>query len=203
MLNKLRGHFYTITKHKLMVMKMCFRVGLYRQGLLHDLSKYSPVEFWPGVKYYQGHRSPINAEKEEKTVSEAWLHHKGRNRHHFEYWIDYSVYRGKGSPLGNENNGRLVGMKMPKRYAAEMVIDRICASKNYQKDKYTDSHPLEYYMKGLQIMMLDPETDYLARYLLTMLSLKGEDYMVSYMKKRLLKHRYRDYHVIDGRLYLE
>ena len=88
--NKAWRHFKTITGHKILVMKNCFRVGLFRQGLMHDLSKYSPVEFGTGVKYYQGDRSPNAAEREEKGYSEAWLHHKGRNKHHFEYWIDFS-----------------------------------------------------------------------------------------------------------------
>ena len=77
-------HFRTITRHKLLVMQKCFRVGLYRQGLLHDLSKYSPTEFLVGMKYYQGNRSPNNAEREDTGVSLSWLHHKGRNRHHYE-----------------------------------------------------------------------------------------------------------------------
>lgn len=77
-------HFKTITFHKYLVAKGCFRVGLYRQGLLHDLSKYSPTEFKVGVKYYQGTRSPNNAEREDIGFSTAWLHHKGRNRHHYE-----------------------------------------------------------------------------------------------------------------------
>ena len=72
-------HFKTITKHKLMVMGYCFRIGLYKQGLLHDLSKYSPAEFLVGCRYYQGDRSPNNAEREATGVSTAWLHHKGRN----------------------------------------------------------------------------------------------------------------------------
>ena len=84
-------HFQTITKHKIYVMRECFRVGLYRQGLLHDLSKYSWTEFRIGCRYYQGTRSPNNAEREEKGYSSAWLHHKGRNKHHYEYWIDYSM----------------------------------------------------------------------------------------------------------------
>lgn len=84
-------HFKTITRHKLLVMKYCFRIGLYKQGLLHDLSKYSPTEFLVGCKYYQGTRSPNNAEREDIGVSTSWLHHKGRNKHHFEHWVDYSV----------------------------------------------------------------------------------------------------------------
>ena len=98
-MNALR-HFGTITKHKLLVMKACFQVGLYRQGLLHDLSKYGWTEFRVGCRYYQGTRSPNNAEREEKGYSSAWLHHKGRNKHHYEYWIDYGTHGAvlEGSP---------------------------------------------------------------------------------------------------------
>ena len=84
-------HFKTITHHKILVAKGCFRVGLYRQGLLHDMSKYSPSEFLVGCKYYQGFRSPNDAERRAKGYSSAWLHHKGRNKHHFDYWLDYSI----------------------------------------------------------------------------------------------------------------
>ena len=95
----------------------CFRLGLYYQGLTHDLSKYSPSEFWRGVKYYQGYRSPNDAERRENGVSLAWLHHKGRNRHHFEYWIDYCI--------GDNGKVYMGGCKMPLRYVAEMFCDRI------------------------------------------------------------------------------
>lgn len=108
-MNALR-HFGTITKHKLLVMKACFQVGLYRQGLLHDLSKYGWTEFRVGCRYYQGTRSPNNAEREEKGYSSAWLHHKGRNKHHYEYWIDYGTH-----------GAVLEGMKMPVNYVVEMT----------------------------------------------------------------------------------
>ena len=91
-LDNTAGHFKTITEHKIRVMRHCFDIGLYGQGLLHDLSKYAPVEFLNGCKYYQhGKRSPNNAEREDKGYSMAWMHHKGRNRHHYEYWTDYRV----------------------------------------------------------------------------------------------------------------
>ena len=85
------NHFKTITNHKLLVMKYCFKVGLYKQGLLHDLSKYSFVEFSAGIKYYRGYVSPNGVQKTVEGYSAAWLHHKGRNKHHFEYWIDYGI----------------------------------------------------------------------------------------------------------------
>src|SRR5699024_5155534 len=103
-------HFRTITEHKLLVMRECFQVGLYRQGLLHDLSKYSWEEFSTGVRYYQGNRSPNAAEKEVLGYSGAWLHHKGRNKHHFEYWIDFAPDKSQG----------LIGNKMPLKYVIEM-----------------------------------------------------------------------------------
>ena len=160
---------------------------------MHDMSKYSPTEFLVGVKYYQGTESPNNAERMEEGISMSWLHHKGRNKHHFEYWIDYSINPG----------GKLVGMKMPKKYVAEMVIDRISASKNYLKEQYNDGSALAYYLNGRHMMLIDDEADYLARYLLTMLDMRGEEYLLHYMKHTLLRHKNRDYHVRDGRLYLD
>ena len=157
------------------------------------MSKYSPTEFLVGVKYYQGTESPNNAERMEEGISMSWLHHKGRNKHHFEYWIDYSINPG----------GKLVGMKMPKKYVAEMVIDRISASKNYLKEQYNDGSALAYYLNGRHMMLIDDEADYLARYLLTMLDMRGEEYLLHYMKHTLLRHKNRDYHVRDGRLYLD
>ena len=59
------------------------------RGLLHDLSKYSPAEFIPSAKNFVGTRSPNEIEREKQGFSYAWMHHKGRNRHHFEYWTDY------------------------------------------------------------------------------------------------------------------
>ena len=146
------------------------------------------------MKYYQGNRSPNNAEREDTGVSLSWLHHKGRNRHHYEYWVDYDPARGERI---------LAGARMPRKYVAEMVIDRICASKNYQKEKYNDSSALVYYMNGRGAMLVDEETDFLAIYLLTILSEKGEEYLLRYMKKVLLKHKNRDYHVRDGKLILD
>ena len=171
-------HFQTITKHKILVMQECFRVGLYRQGLLHDLSKYGWTEFRVGCRYYQGTRSPNNAERMEEGISMSWLHHKGRNKHHFEYWIDYDV---------EGNSTILAGMKMPVKYVAEMFCDRVAASRIYNKDKYKDSDPLDYYIKGLGHYIMHPETDELLHNLLKMLADKGEEYTFAYIKANVLK----------------
>ena len=168
------GHFKTITKHKLMVMRYCFRIGLYKQGLLHDLSKYSPTEFLQGCRYYQGTRSPNNAEREETGLSKAWLHHKGRNKHHFEYWIDYAA-----KPCDTV----IEGIQMPRNYVAEMIMDRICASRVYNGKNYTNDQPLQYYLMSKDKMwFIHKETKRDMEMLLTMLSKKGERKTLSYIK---------------------
>lgn len=171
------NHFCTITYHKILVAKGCFRVGLYKQGILHDMSKYSWTEFRVGAKYYQGTRSPNNAEREEIGYSSSWLHHKGRNKHHFEYWIDYST----------DGDGELAGMKMPDKYIVEMFMDRIAASKVYMKEKYTDRSPLEYYNRGRSKIILHEHTRELLERLLDMLAEKGEEETFRYIRKEVLK----------------
>lgn len=175
-LKNIWGHFHTITQHKIVVARHCFLVGMYWQGLTHDLSKYSPAEFIPGCKYYQGYRSPNNAEREDRGCSDAWLHHKGRNKHHYEYWIDYSMGPEKG----------MTGMKMPMKYFNEMIMDRIAASKVYLGEKYTQHAPLEYYEKGKDSYMIHDETRALLEYILKMLDQKGEAYTFAYMKKYMI-----------------
>ncbi|MCM1466964.1 MAG: DUF5662 family protein [Alistipes sp.] len=172
------GHLKTITHHKMLVMKYCFRAGLYRQGLLHDLSKYMPSEFLAGVRYYQGYRSPNNAQREIEGCSTAWLHHKGRNKHHYEYWIDY--------PGDNKEGVKLAGMLMPKKYVVEMFCDRIAASRTYKKEEYTDSSPLEYYLKGKGHYVMHPDTERLLYRLLLMLSKHGEAYTFRYIRRNIL-----------------
>lgn len=170
------GHFRTITYHKYMVAKMCFRVGLYKQGLLHDMSKYLPAEFLIGAKYYAGYRSPNSVEREEKGVSTAWLHHKGRNKHHFEYWLDYSKDR---------KEKKLVGMRIPKKYLAEMFIDRVCAGKVYNGEKFRQTDPYEYYKNGIAAYLLHPESRTYLERLLRMYAKKGEAYTLRYLRKDL------------------
>lgn len=173
-------HFRTITEHRHLVRRYCFRVGLYWQGLVHDLSKYSPTEFLVGAQYFQGDRSPNNAEKEAKGYSASWLHHKGRNKHHFEYWIDYTT---KPDQL-------LGGMKMPVRYVVEMCMDRIAACRVYQKERYTNASPWEYHQKGRRVHeVMHPESFALLEKLLKMLAEQGEEATFAYARRILRKDR--------------
>lgn len=182
-LKKAWGHLRTITHHKLLVMRYCFRVGLVRQGLAHDLSKYSPCEFMVGARYYQGFRSPNSAERADKGYSEAWMHHKGRNRHHWEYWVDI---KGNGDPT-------MEGKPMPTRYVVEMLCDRIAASRVYKKDAYTDASPLEYYQlehsSGVELP-IHPDTEALLKRLLEMLAEQGEDATLRYVRREIVAKRH-------------
>ena len=172
------GHLGTILHHKKLVRHYCFKAGLYRQGIMHDWSKYSPTEFIPGVLYYQGgKRSPNFGEKTVRGYSSAWLHHKGRNKHHFEYWIDYTLEPDLG----------LQGMPMPTKYILEMFCDRVAASKNYNRDTYDDSFPLAYYEKGKSHYVMHPDTRKLLEQLLHMLAEEGEEKTFSYIRRNLLK----------------
>ena len=168
-------HFKTITTHKLLVMDGCFKVGLYKQGLLHDLSKYSPEEFRIGARYYQGDKSPNAAERAEKGYSEAWMHHKGRNKHHYEYWTDMSMA-----------TKRYESVPMPRNYLVEMVMDRRAACMVYQGEKYTDASALDYYMGSKERNLMHSQTQKELEYILTMLRDEGEEKTFAYLR-RLLK----------------
>ena len=174
-MNKIIGHFKTITTHKWVVMKECFKIGLYKQGLLHDMSKYGFTEFIQGCKNYQGTASPHLKERQKKGYSSAWLHHKGRNKHHFEYWTDYSVALRKVVPV-----------KMPLRYVAEMFCDRVAASKIYNGENYDQHASIEYFNRGKGRRIIHPETSDLLEELLIMLSEKGESYTFAHIR-RLVK----------------
>lgn len=173
------GHFKTITKHKMLVMQGCFQVGLFGQGLLHDLSKYSPIEFLTGGWYFQGTRSPNAAERDKKGYSDAWLHHKGRNKHHYEYWIDFNPKDPK-APL------RIA--PMPDRYIIEMFMDRIAACKVYNGEAFTQEDPLNYYNLGNTAQFLHPHTQMVLEGLLKMYARKGEEYTFKYIRVRVLKN---------------
>lgn len=164
------GHFRTITRHRHKVIAHCAKAGILWQGLLHDLSKYSVTEFAQGVRYYNGKHSPTEDERREKGYSIAWMHHKGRNRHHWEYWTDYSIA-----------DKRYVPMPMPKKYLAEMLCDRVAASKIYKGSAYTDSAPLAYLLAGRDIM--HPDTRALLVRFLTQLANEGEDAMLLSLRR--------------------
>ena len=171
------AHLHTVRHHRKLVRQHCFAVGLYRQGLLHDLSKYSPIEFFAGVRYFQGNRSPNDAQRKAVGYSASWLHHKGRNRHHLEYWIDYSAH----------GKHRMEGMEMPVPYVVEMFCDRMAASKTYRKGDYRDADPFDYYQRSKDHYLIHPNTQKLLEQMLLWLRDEGEEAAFLHIKNEILK----------------
>lgn len=177
-------HFKTICKHKYYVAKYCFKFGLYWQGLVHDLSKFSPIEFWTSVKYYQGFRSPIDAEKEAKGYSYAWLHHWHNNKHHWIHWIDFDLKQ------------NLTPYKIPYKYVIEAICDWIGAGRAYNKGNFTWSEPYEYYRDRTRVneeissKIFHPKTRYLFDTILIDIKDKGIDKVIKYHKSGIYKKIY-------------
>ena len=185
-LRKAAGHLKTVLHHKKLVARGCFQVGLYRQGILHDMSKFTMPELLNGFRYYQeGKQSPNNGERVVKGYSEAWMHHKGRNPHHYEYWTDYNIEAAK------KGEYPVQPVQMPRKYVAEMLMDRIAASKTYKKENYTDASPLEYYERGKAGRLMHPETAKELERMLKILARKGEKSCFHFVK---------DYYLSGGRM---
>lgn len=124
-------HFHLVNRHRFLVFKLAVKAGIPWRGLVHDLSKYTPTEFLEGVKYYNGKFSPIRFAKQEEGYSKAWLHHKGRNKHHFEYWYDFATP--DKTPI------------MPYKYAVELICDTLSASLIYKGKDWKRSSQVEYF----------------------------------------------------------
>lgn len=169
-------HFRTITKHRHKVIFHCAKAGILWQGLRHDLSKYSPSEFFSGARYYQGTRSPNEVEREKFGYSRAWMHHKGRNRHHYEYWNDY-----------NPVSKQIENVEMPINFVVEMFCDRVAASKVYNGASYKDSDSYEYFLKIKGKNRMHPNTEKLLNKLLEMLRDEGEEKTFRYIREELIR----------------
>ena len=177
-MSKAWHHFWTVNRHRWLVCQGCFKVGLYWQGLTHDLSKYSPTEFSVGAKFYQGTRSPNAAERDLLGYSTAWMHHKGRNRHHYEYWTDMNPVTKQYEPI-----------PMPRKYLVEMVMDRRAACKVYRGKDYTDGSALNYFEKSRERTLMHECTRRELGFLLTMLQDQGEKATFRYIKETVLKEK--------------
>lgn len=178
-LKNIIGHFNTITKHRWMVFKLCCRVGEPWRGLVHDLSKYSPTEFWEGVKYYSGKHSPITDCKKDKGYSEAWLHHRGRNKHHTDYWVDLSAP--DKAPI------------IPYKYVAEMLCDKLAAGMVYMGKDWTPKYELNYWVNERDRTLVNDHIDALITEFLTQVSQVG---VKKALTKKNVKALYKK-HCID------
>lgn len=175
-LKKTFKHLHTVNTHRFRVFILCCRVGIPIQGLLHDLSKYSPIEFWEGVKYYEGTHSPIHNCKKDIGYSKAWLHHKGRNKHHYEYWYDYAAPT--EAPI------------IPFKYFMELVCDSMAAGLVYQGKNWSREYQLEYWKNAKKKAKLHPKMEKLLDKVYTEVSKQGLDKV---LKRKYLKELYEKY----------
>ena len=169
-------HIKLVLKHKWVVFKLCCKVGIPWRGIMHDWSKFSPTEFLESIKYYRGNGSPIRLCKAEKGYSKAWLHHKGRNKHHPDYWIDYS--------LPDKT------VIMPYKYAAEMICDKIGAGIVYSGKEWTNSTQIDYYMRERETSLIHPQIDKFMIATFTEVSKNGID---ATLTKQNIKKLYEKY----------
>ena len=163
-------HTALVLRHKYKVFIHCAKCGIPFCGLVHDLSKFSPTEFFESVKFYQGNRSPIGVCRRQMGRSLAWLHHKGRNKHHIEYWYDHDC---EVLPL------------MPYKYAVECVCDKLAATKTYAKRDYNPSLPLLHWHNYGMHTPANPKTIAFLEKVFTDIESIGEKEVLrsSYMKK--------------------
>ena len=175
-LKNIVGHFMVITRHKWVVFKLCCKVGQPWRGLVHDLSKYSPTEFWEGVKYFNGKHSPITDAKKDKGYSQAWLHHKGRNKHHTDYWVDLSAP--DKTPI------------IPYPYVAEMLCDKLAAGIIYKGKDWTKEYELEYWLHERDKTLVNDQVEALITEFLTQVSKDGIEKSLT---KKNVKALYKEY----------
>lgn len=175
-MSKVIKHFILITKHKWNVFKLCVKAGIPFRGLVHDLSKYSPTEFFESAKFYNGDHSPIREAKQTYGYSKAWLHHKGRNKHHYEYWFD-----------GNAPEKTPV---IPYKYAVEMVCDTLAAGKTYLGKNWTNSSQLEYWNRTKDLTYINVKTANFLEAIYTAVSKDGIDKTIT--KQNMIKF-YNEY----------
>lgn len=172
-------HFKTVTKHRYLVGLYCFKLGLIWQGLTHDLSKFSLIEFFSSARYFQGTSSPIDKERVEKGYSLAWQNHQNKNRHHWEYWIDWV-------------KGEAIPVKMPFKYVLEMVADFISAGKTYNKEEWTPATPYEYHQRTKITRKFHKDTDSLLVLCFSIISSFGLNQGLNIIRKRKKQYK-REY----------
>ena len=169
-------HFKLITIHRWYVFLNCCKAGMPIRGLCHDLSKYSPTEFWESVKYFQGNRSPIDACKEANGYSMAWMHHKGRNPHHYEHWQD-----------NFDKGGQAV--QMPFKYALELVCDYLAAGRAYMKKDFSYIAEYDWWCgKKKNPIAMHPQTKEFIELMLNQMRLDGNN---DCLAKPVAKHIYK------------
>ena len=140
-------HLFRVLKHKYYVFIYCCKLGIPWQGITHDLSKFSWIEFSEAIKFYDPTKSPIAVAKEKQGYSMAWIHHKGHNPHHYEYWTDN--FDGKSKPTYH---------KIPYKYLMEMMADWFAAGRTYVGKSFTVQDEVTWWKWKRESIAIHPAT---------------------------------------------
>lgn len=181
-MGKLAKHLKTVRTHRKYVRRMCWKMGLFWQGLFHDLSKYSPKEM-SIVKYYTGKKSPHQVCREEIGYSPCWIYHYHRNKHHFQFWWD------------EDEEGKIIPIKMPYKYVIESFCDMVGASKAYAQKKWEPKMVWDYWLaKCVGKRIMNTESQYLVEKLIWNLYQMGEERFLDWYKraKKYIQQSYED-----------
>ena len=173
-------YFKTILRHKKYVFIECAKCGIFWQGVKHDLSKFSKEEFEASAMFYANGKYGEKTDEIKRAYSQAWLHHKGVNPHHWEWWIDFG------------KRGEIVVNKIPYKYVVEMVCDWVGAGRVYEKEEWKQDAPLNYYNKVRDGRYFDPDTEVLIMRFLTCIKDKGLDEFHKMAKNKTIKKSYEN-----------
>ncbi len=173
-------HLKLVHTHRKYVRKNCFKMGLWWQGLTHDLSKYSLTEL-KICKYYHGKKSPHQAAREDLGYSPSWIHHYHTNKHHFQFWWD------------EDEEGKIIPMKMPYNYLIESFCDMLGASKAYNPECWEPKMLLNYWeQKCLGKRIMHEDSVNILDYFIRQLALDGEENFFEWYNdlKDFIKEKY-------------
>lgn len=169
-------HLHLVNKHRWIVFKLSVRAGIPFRGVVHDLSKYSPTEFFEGVKYFNGKKSPISVCKKENGYSKAWLHHKGRNKHHFEYWYDFNTP--DKTPV------------MPYKYTVELICDTLAAGMAYQGKSWKTNSQIGYFEKRRDLEYINENIKKVIREVYKQVDEEGINKTINKKNLKYIYHKY-------------
>jgi len=136
-----------VLRHKWFVLVECWKMGIFWRGLVHDLSKFTPAEWFPYVRYFYGDggtresKGDYNVDDTPQDFEMAWNHHQKANDHHWQYWVRFG------------DDGTVKVLPMPPKARAEMLCDWRGAGRALGKPD-----TLAWYSANLSKMILYPET---------------------------------------------
>lgn len=175
-IKKFFKHLHLVNRHRFLVFKLSIKAGIPFRGFIHDLSKYSPIEFFESVKYFNGQKSPISFAKKENGYSKAWLHHKGRNKHHFEYWYDPCAPQ--KTPI------------IPYKYTVEMICDTLAAGMIYKGKEWYPGYQLEYFEKRKDKEFINEDIQKVLQEVYKQVNKKGINKTINSKNLKAIYHKY-------------